>query len=306
MFRPIEGSFEIELGDIKGLYYLIEERVSQQNKGLLGQFTTKIIYDDSSSVLLSSIESLSNYSENRAITPVRVECTWQYLIKFQDKNVPEKQEIEVRIFVARGGFSILRMPSSSSGFSITIKHTARTWATDIELMLAEHCKNLLLLSPRRSKLSTFVDSNKDVIGVISGVLFFLLSVLGGLIATNKLISSNLERANELRKESIDVNVKIDFLLNSIVGGENSRFYFFLSIFLLLMLVASVFVGTWIAKNAKVRRGGSYILLTKKVRREKEADLKAERNRMKSFFISAIASLFINLISSYVFLYATAR
>ena len=65
--RTIVGEFAIELGDILNIHFLLEERIAQQNNGYLAQFSAKIFYDDNSSILLNSFNSLSNYVESKAL-----------------------------------------------------------------------------------------------------------------------------------------------------------------------------------------------------------------------------------------------
>jgi hypothetical protein len=302
--RSIVGDFEVELGDLISLYYLIEERIGQQNKGILGQFSAKIFYDDYSSILLNNLESLSNYSESRVVSPTSVELSWQYLIKFQDKNVPEKQEIEIRIqgLKSRKNIDYLRLNSNYSGFILRIEYTARTWATDIDSMLTEHIKNLMKYPNARSVWIQSLYSYKENIATISGVIFFLLSVVGGFTSTNFFISSKSKSTTNFLLTASDLDLKVDFLINYISGDGSARFYFFLAIFLLLMLAASIFIAFYIQEEILASNfGGGYILLTKKSKKEREVALRLEKNQFRNFLLTIVVGILVNIFSSYIFM-----
>ncbi len=313
--RFIEGDFDIEIGDIRDLHYLIEERIAQQNKGVLIQFSAKVFYDDDSSTLFGSLESLSNYSEPRAVIPIRVELSWQYLIRFQDRNVPEKQEIDIYVIArdlreykrAEGyinKYLYLRQPDS--GFDLKIKYTARTWATDLELKLSEQLKNLIKLSSQKSRLGLLINGHESDVGVISAILFFLLSIMGGLTATNRFLSTRLNSATTIIQENSDLNNKIDLLTYYIAGENTSRFYFFLAFFLLVMLVASIIIGIFITEKVTPQHWRSHILFTKKAQRIKEQNLKKDRNQLRNLAASIVIGICINLFSSYCFMLLTVR
>src|SRR5215208_6114160 len=61
--KTIRGIFEIEMNDIRNLYQLILQRVTQQNDGILAQFKAKIVFSDNSSVEINNIEELLTYNE---------------------------------------------------------------------------------------------------------------------------------------------------------------------------------------------------------------------------------------------------
>jgi hypothetical protein len=89
------GCFDIGLREIQDLHLLINQRISQQNESTLIQFTSLIVFEDGSSVLLNSFDDLLAYKEVRPVASTQIHLTWEYLVNFQDRSVPEKQEIEV-------------------------------------------------------------------------------------------------------------------------------------------------------------------------------------------------------------------
>jgi hypothetical protein len=310
--REIMGEFAIELGDILNFYYLLEERIGQQNNGSLAQFSAKIFYDDNSSILLNSFNSLSNYVEPKALIPIRVELIWEYLIKFNDKNVPEKQQIS--IYISTSGSKATRFRSDFDnfpmydGFALRIQYTARTWATDIDSMLTEYISSLVKSSVNRNqnKWKSIIFNNSERIGWIGGIVFFLFSVLGAFIATDRFMIVSREKAVNVLTNKTEINIKVDFLIRHIISGEISRFYFFLAIFLLIMLVTSISIGGLISNKADQHNPESFILLTQKSRNSRESALRRDRNKIRDFFLSILIAIIVNVFSSYLFVYLTTQ
>ena len=152
--KTITGAFEVNKDDIRNLYLLITQRVTQQNEGVLADFSAKIVFSNNSSVELNSIEDLITYNEINPIVSRTLHLKWDFVVRFQDKKVPEKQRIQVS-FVATGisselideQFLSLGVPTylrRTGGFvSFRIEHTARTWGADIEALLTNHIESII-------------------------------------------------------------------------------------------------------------------------------------------------------------------
>ncbi|WP_298871209.1 hypothetical protein [uncultured Bradyrhizobium sp.] len=150
--RMIRGPFNLGRNEIENLYYLIEQRISSQNDATLIQFTARIVFDDESSVLLNSFADFTTYKEVRPLISVSVHLSWTYLIKFRNKPIPEKQQIDVSCNAdysrgqvsfdffdpARIVFSPIRQTRHRGNIYLRISHTDRTWGTDIEALLTGH------------------------------------------------------------------------------------------------------------------------------------------------------------------------
>ncbi|ARU48033.1 hypothetical protein [Sulfurospirillum diekertiae] len=81
--KAFRGTFEVSKDDIINTFYLIEQRIQQQNDAQLVQFTVKILYNDDTSVLLNSIADFEHYTEVRPLESIGVALSWTYLIKFK-------------------------------------------------------------------------------------------------------------------------------------------------------------------------------------------------------------------------------
>ena len=152
--KAIHEVFEVTHDAIANTFHLVKQRIDSQNEATLIQFTVRIEYDDNSSVLLNSLQDFLAYSEVRPIASVGVALSWVYLVKFKNRNVPEKQEIdlsfrtgdEVGTIVAEddGMFRIqISIRRSVSGVFLRIRHTDRTWGTDLESLLTGHVNTLV-------------------------------------------------------------------------------------------------------------------------------------------------------------------
>lgn len=93
--QSMRGAFDISAIELMNIHQLIDQRIRQQNQGELIQFTVRIIFNDDSSVLLNSYSDLQHYNEVRPVVSKQVHLSWSYLIRFADRNVPEKQSIDL-------------------------------------------------------------------------------------------------------------------------------------------------------------------------------------------------------------------
>jgi len=89
------GSFEIRKEDIVNSYHLLVQRVQQQNEGQLLQFTVRLVFNDNSSVLLNSIDDFITYAEVRPVFPTQAHLSWAFIVRFRDRQHPEKQDIDL-------------------------------------------------------------------------------------------------------------------------------------------------------------------------------------------------------------------
>jgi hypothetical protein len=64
------GPFTVTLHDIENFYFLIQQRIKEQNIGQLVQFTAAVKFDDGTSVELQSLEYLRAYSEVKPVVSI--------------------------------------------------------------------------------------------------------------------------------------------------------------------------------------------------------------------------------------------
>jgi hypothetical protein len=139
-------TFTLDITDIENIYYLVNQRVMQQNEAILALFSISMYYDDNTSVTMNSIDDFMSYKELRPLSVVNIIISWVYLLKFQDRSVSERQMIDVAIST-ENSMVINSKPSETGSLSrifktpkeynvlVSISHTARTWAADISNLL---------------------------------------------------------------------------------------------------------------------------------------------------------------------------
>ena len=300
--KTIRGPFEIELSDIQNFHYLIEQRINQQNQGHLLQFRAKIYFDDESSVELNSMESLETYNEVRPIISMGIELSWDFLILFNNKKTPEKQTININIHTGRSfRFSMLPMFTSinpGEGYiEIEIYHTARTWAADMEALLTNHIESIL---KQPNKIRKFVFKHEGKFSLSSGVLYFLFSVIGCIVAINDFISSQLLSIGNSILEVNNMSTKIDLLVSYLLSGVTDQFYFWVVLFLFFSLFMAIIIALIVSANI-VPPEHSFLILTKKAKDNKSEIIKKTERKWIKFIWTNIINILISLLADYIFI-----
>jgi len=305
------GAYEIGKNDIANVFHLVEQRIHQQNDATLVQFTVKILYEDDSSVLLNNLEDFERYSEVRPLISVGVSLSWSYLIKFKNKNIPEKQEINLSfrsnvagnhsviiedgLFMARSG-----RYGGFSGVFLRIHHTERTWGVDIESLVSGYVKSLI---KNPNKTEEFFSRNSSGIGFSAGSLLFISSIIGVFITTSNFMQSYLLKMTEvsiIKKAGTEaIMAKIDFLLEVISSGAWPRFILSVVSFLVMSLILSIVLGTWVGTSAE-NRPKSFILLTPEAEKRK-VELMGKRKRDWTMFgLSILSSIATGIVGNIIF------
>lgn len=306
--KAFRGTFEISKNDIVNTYHLIEQRIQQQNDAQLIQFTTKIFYNDDTSVLMNSIEDFEHYSEIRPLESIGVTLSWIYLIKFKNKSAAEKQEINLSFdadidLVLENEDSILFSKLRffrPTGIICRINHTERTWGIDIESLLTGHVKSLTNMP---TKSEQFLYKNSTIIGLLSGVLFFASMLFGAWNSYSAYRDKFLENINTLAndiKEPIEfLTFKINNLLDFIIGGSETELSYIFSTVLLVSFSVSVFLGGMISSKAD-NRPKSFVLLSSLAEKKKKKFDTKRKNNWIYFTISIILGISTSIIGSILF------
>lgn len=308
----LEKSFSVNIEDIKNTYYLIEQRIKQQNDARLVAFTAIIYYNDRSSVTLNSLEDLVHYREIKPLISESIDLTWIYLIKFQNKNAPEKQQIDVRFcadtknkgtFVTEDGVLIEsgRYFGSRGFISVEISHTDRTWGADIESLLTNHINTLLISN---SKIKEFINKHSEKISTLIGGTCLSTFIIGVLIAMNAMIGKYKSVADSYVSNStkeIDYLIKkLDFLTEITINGVWPKFSLSVFSYIIFAIMVTIALMAWISSKAS-KRPISYVLLTKA---SEEYKIKSQKKIDRDWFLfslSIILGIFTSLISNYIFL-----
>ncbi|MDP2362320.1 MAG: hypothetical protein Q8M94_00980, partial [Ignavibacteria bacterium] len=308
--KGIFGIFEISFDDLRNVNHLILQRITQQNNGSLAKFSARIFFSDNSSVEFNTIDELLTYNEIRPIFSVSVHMSWDFIVTFPDKKIPEKQKIQIS-FVSTGrflpefdrdSFIVLHRAEYERGFiNFRIEHTARTWGADIESLLSNHINSIL---QKDSKIKSFIRRYSGKISFAVAALFFISSLIFGFISANSFandriieVQKQISSFNNVTVESL--NSKIDYLTNFMAGGAWSRYYFALVVFIILSLVIAISLAIWVEGSADTQEP-SFVLLTKESKRHKDQVLKKLNKNWLSFFGAIATAIITGIISNYLF------
>jgi hypothetical protein len=305
--KAYRGAFEIKPEDITNSYHIVLQRIKQQNNAHLIQFTVRLVFDDNSSILLNSFDDFCAYNEVRPVTAVQAHLSWSFIVNFQDRKHPEKQEIELSfVTTAPGGLAIFETDDSpviplakliSGGIiSFRIKHTARTWGADIESLLAGHIKNIIL---PQSKNRDFAQKHSGKIAAALAVTFFTATVAVCVASANSISTDQLQSLGHLIGAANATDKKVDKLLEMVASGFWGKYFFSVFVFTIFSFVAAVFIAVWAETSADTRRP-SYLLLTKKSYQHKDEADKQYRFKWFSFLGSIAFSIVTGIASNILF------
>ena len=232
--KTLRGTYEIDRSDIRNLYQLIDQRISQQNGGVLAQFSATIKFSDNSSVELNSIEDFLSYNEVSAIISKSVHLTWDYVLRFQDKEFHEKQRIQVSfltdtsIMIDEVEFNSASFLAPSkplgNGIRLRVEHTARSWGTDITTLLSNHINSLFI---EQSKLKMFLLKQSGPCSLISMAFFLLAIVVSCINQTHRFAATrqhDLQLAtNSLKTAQVNAST-LNFIANTLARVPGSNFF----------------------------------------------------------------------------------
>ena len=298
----LRGSYEVDLAALMNLHHLVDQRVHQQNDAYLVQFLAKIIYQDDSSVQLNSFEDFARFQEVHPKISVGVSLTWIYLITFQRRNVPEKQQIDVTFAPTDGSFmgGPFSSPSRIHDIRIAVSYTERTWGQDIQSLLMGHLRGLIKpVAPLRS----WAAKHSNWLGVGSGIAFVLASAIGVMFASETLIKAQVATASKLfgapASTFAHVAERLEYLVSVTGQGLWPRFAFAAVALLLFALVLSVVLGMLVSAIAELRPR-SFILLTDAARSDRTRQLESDRRAWLAKFLSIVVSLAGGVVSNILY------
>lgn len=303
--KVFRGSFEINQEHIQDLHLLLIQRISQQNKAKLIQFTAKIIFNDNSSVLLNSIDEFISYREVRAVSSEQLHLSWSFLVEFQDKKTPEKQEIDIS-FIASGGpmpiidedmpVSFLLNKLKNGVIHFSIRHTARTWGADIEALLSGHIKNIL---DQPNKFRDFIWRQSSKISLAVAALYFIVSLFVSFWTASCIWQSQHSIISNIIGKNSNINQKVDFILNTISSGVWAKYYFSVIVFLIISIVIAIVLAIWVEDAADTNKP-SFVVLTEQSKKNKEKLMKKYQISFISFIFSIITSICTSFLANILF------
>lgn len=298
--KRIRGNFEIHLKDLQNFHDLINQRITQQNNGKLIQLKTQIYYTDESSVTLGSYAELETYNEVKPVISEAVRMNWSYLIQFADKESPEKQEIELLIVsttqenIIEDDIPII-FPSMGQ-FKITIKHTARSFGSDIESLLTHQINSLITPC---SKLKDFIRKKSTEIGILTAVLFLISSLTTIYISTRSFNKSEVEKVSTFINSTKEISSKTDFILNYIASNAQNLFFLKSLLYVVVSIFLSVVFGVLVDSMAD-NKTKSYLVLTRESLKNRNILIEKSKRKFQYFWGTIILSIAAGVVANYIF------
>lgn len=296
------GDFEIELKDIQHINELLSQRIFQQNAGKLVQFIGTLFFSDNSSVTLSTYAGFMTYNELKPVICTAVALTWIYLIQFPDKKVPERQEINLRIFssdqpIEVPGSDYKRYPDQGR-FQTSVQYTARTWGYDIETLLQGEINKL---KKKQDKVRNYVKENGGLIALAFGLISWSASLIFTFFNSRKFIKTESEKIHEFIKGSNVIEKKIDYLLEYTSSGLIPQYFFNVGNFVFISLIFCLFIAIWIfSRTENLTHKKSFVLLTNNTYIERDKVRIREKREWIWFVISLILGLSLEILGNYLY------
>lgn len=308
--KTFRGSFDFDFNDIRNLYSLLFQRVSQQNEGVLASFNAKIAFSDNSAVEINSVEELLTYNEVKPITSKAIYLTWDFVVRFQDKDSPEKQRIQIAVISSGENiptfdehFASLRYFALVQGgiINFRIEHTARTWGADIEALLTNHIKSLLR---EPNPIKEFIRKNSSGLSIALFIILIVVTLLSGFFATQQFANLRTEELTSIiQNVSISgenlINHKLDYIALMAANGHWVRFAYSLLTFFVVMLAVALGLSIWFEKAADTF-DPSFVLLTKEAHKDREKAYKKLQRQWITFIFVNIIAILTGIISNFIF------
>lgn len=147
--RQFDHIFNINKSHIDSIFHIIDHRIKEQNTAQLVSFDITVRYQDGSRRRYETLEMFMSMNDKFQSASENIIMNLSYLVKFNENNVPMKQDIAILVATntpkpsISGRFKreILGIfPIKYSGaIDIEIKSNSFTWADDI----ISHVKNYL-------------------------------------------------------------------------------------------------------------------------------------------------------------------
>lgn len=174
----IEKIFHLRLNDIEQFHYLLEEKINKEQYINIQLFTVSFLFDDNTTRIINTIESLNSYHETRDVTPISANLSWNIILQFPNSDTIESQKIDLN-------FSI--NPKGNIGeIFLNIEHTNQAWGIEVLNLLKN--KILSIIKPEESNLkyARIIKRNINfnvffnyilIIALTSTIVFFPLSLV---------------------------------------------------------------------------------------------------------------------------------
>lgn len=303
--RSIVDRFEIEKNDIFDVHHLLRQRIERQNGGSLVSFSIDVIYTDASSVSLNSIEDFMTYNEVKPLVSGSAIANWIWLVKFSDREIPEKQEISISFHGGQKGSTSEKIiiddsiayKTTDGGIDYRISHTDRSWGSDIDSLIHGYIQTKTF---EKSAIAKFSSKHSSIIIGIIGSIISIASAIIVALSQNYFVDDNIDKIRQGWKSQETItglSQRVDYIVNIISTEINVATLISISIYLLTIFLSFAFSS--ILVNDLKDNKPSYIFFTQKTREQKKSDLEKEKNSTLKLTAAWIATLLVAIISKLI-------
>lgn len=295
----LEGSFIVDMNGIEKLYATIMQRINQQNKANLIDFISKISFENETNITIKSIEGLTTYRNLEDLKVVRLELTWIFLIKFEDKEAPEKQVIRIR-------FDTMHMIRThrtkylfrDAGIQYEICYTARTWGIDIENLIRNAINSTFI---QKNKLKEIIKKVKEPLSLLIPTVIYVIVFCINSIFVNSYLDSSVQNIVE-QISKIQEGEQFSFVAKYIASIPWYQFTTYNDVFLIIMFIVCVVFGFFLDDILDdVLEEKSFIFLVDRDERLITQQVNKELGKQTTrYVLTLIVNVVCGVLSNFVF------
>lgn len=285
---------------------MLVQRVDQQHGVRPLQFTARVSHDDGTSVLLNSLEDFEGYNEVRALRSVGLVFTWTFLLNFPGQPTPEKQEVEFSFGSKQrrvtGGDESFFVMTNGGTLSYRIKHTARTWGSDIEAMLTHYMDTLIQPQPA---FHVALRKYSGWIGAAFGIALFAFLMGGFAYVNNRVLEEQSALLVPLLGEKASISSKLDGIVTFLSISRDSLRSVYSTFYVIVAVLGSVAAGAWVGTQAEASPP-SGVLLTRRAEEQYAQSKKSYSESIWRFVFSIATAVMLGLAVNAVYDFAVKR
>jgi hypothetical protein len=298
--------FKADTAYFEHLLAVIFQRLDQQNTYELVNFNAKIKFKDGAERKLTSIDSFKTYAESMSRVSVRLLLVISLLVKFPNKEIPERQEISLSFDTLSNESSEIdeSLAENYSGIIyINIEHTERTWADDM-LTLIENSFDKIWIDQNKFSIKVLKFA-KIISNEIASLAFMLLGSLAmiyslfdkfSIDAKTKRLNEYLSLGNNNTNDTI--GRKLDLIAQNVLSiNDYSDMKW--SMYLILAALALMSIRI-ILKTLKPYP--SFVVLTIDTAAYMEDTLAKikTKNRLYSGIVTLLVTLALGILGNYIY------
>lgn len=303
--RELNIAFNIDHAWLINLHQTLIQRIQMQAEAQLVSFKVVIAFDDGLKRTLSTIEAFESYQEMKKKIPISIKIIWNYLVKFPQKEIPEKQQIsfsaKIHHIVKFSSDEKSKITNLHSTIRYQIDYTERTWGDDIESLMSSQVDEI---EQSETKFDNIYNKLRLLLGgLLPLVAIYVIYQTIFFVRSQKIddLMVNFNNTFEGKIPSSEViSTKIDYLaqLYQVYAVKDIEqvyavILFFLSIVLTIVLL-----------NITRKRTYSFIVISKSSEEYRENVLKKEGRKNSILLGSYILSIGASVLGSFAYHWMT--